>query len=90
MKDSATYIGSVQDVSGTTVRATLSNVSLSGLIYVNGDGYRIGRVGSFIKAPDLFGIITQVGARVITMLNKNGRCLMTLQFIRSELLKNRF
>jgi len=66
MKNRSTYLGTVQDVSGTTVRITLMNESLSGLAYVNGEGFRIGQIGSFIKIPigyvDLFGIVTQVGA----------------------------
>lgn len=89
MKNSATYIGSVQDVSGTTVRSTLSNDSLSGLTYVNGDGYRIGQVGSFIKIPigyiDLFGIVTQVGASAVPenqqSLQPYGNMWMTVQLL---------
>lgn len=66
MKNNSTYIGSVQDVSGTTIRVAMVNESLSGLTYVNGEGYKIGQIGSFVKIPlgynYLFGIITQVGA----------------------------
>lgn len=66
MKNNSTYLGSVQDVSGTTIRIAMVNDSLSGLTYVNGEGYKIGQIGSFVKIPIgynfLFGIITQVGA----------------------------
>lgn len=66
MKNNSTYIGTVQDVSGTTIRVAMVNESLSGLTYVNGEGYKIGQIGSFVKIPIgynyLFGIITQVGA----------------------------
>jgi hypothetical protein len=69
MKNNSTYLGTVQDVSGTTVRVTLSNDSLSGMTYVDGEGFRIGQIGSFIKIPigyiDLFGIVTQVGASAV-------------------------
>lgn len=69
MKNNSTYLGTVQDVSGTTVRVTLSNNSLSGMTYVDGEGFRIGQIGSFIKIPtgyiDLFGIVTQVGASAV-------------------------
>jgi hypothetical protein len=62
----ATVIGTVQDVSGTTVSVTLGSGQLSGLTFVNGQGYRIGQIGSFVKIPvgyaDLFGIVSQVGA----------------------------
>ncbi|MFT6948780.1 MAG: ribosomal protein S24E [Vicingaceae bacterium] len=66
MKNNSTYLGTVQDVTGTTIRVAMVNDSLSGLTYVNGEGYRIGQIGSFVKIPIgynyLFGIITQVGA----------------------------
>lgn len=66
MKNNSTYLGSVQDVSGTTIKIAMVNDSLSGLTYVNGEGYKIGQIGSFVKIPIgynfLFGIITQVGA----------------------------
>ena len=69
MKTNSTYLGSVQDVTGTTVRVAMINDSLSGLTYVNGEGYRIGQIGSFIKIPIgynyLFGIITQIGAGAV-------------------------
>lgn len=62
----ATIIGTVQDVSGTTVSVTLGSGQLSGLTFVSGQGYRIGQIGSFVKIPvgyaDLFGIVSQVGA----------------------------
>lgn len=64
-----TVLGTVQDVSGTAVSVTLSGNHLSGLIFVNGQGYRIGQLGSFVKIPvgyiDLFGIVTQVGASAV-------------------------
>ena len=69
MKTNSTYLGSVQDVTGTTVRVAMIHDSLSGLTYVNGEGYRIGQIGSFIKIPIgynyLFGIITQIGAGAV-------------------------
>ena len=69
MQNRATFLGTVQDVNGTTVSVSLSNESLSGLTYVDGEGYRIGQIGSFAKIPmgylDLFGIVTQVGASAV-------------------------
>ena len=69
MKNNSTYLGTVQDVTGTTIRVAIVNDSLSGLTYVNGEGYRIGQIGSFVKIPIgynyLFGIITQVGAGAV-------------------------
>lgn len=69
MQNKSTYLGTIQDVNGTTVSVSLANESLSGLTYVNGEGYRIGQIGSFVKIPigyiDLFGIVTQVGASAV-------------------------
>ena len=61
-----TLLGTVEDDSGPTVRIKLNDDTASGLIFVRGEGYRIGQVGSFIRIPagyfDLFGIVSQVGA----------------------------
>lgn len=61
-----TYIGSVQDVHGSTVTVELSNDTVTGLGFVDGEGYRIGQVGSFVRIPmgfvDLYGVVSQVGA----------------------------
>ncbi len=69
MQNKSTYLGTIQDVTGTTVSVTLANEALSGLTYVDGEGYRIGQIGSFVKIPigfiDLFGIVTQVGASAV-------------------------
>jgi hypothetical protein len=66
MSNKETYLGDVQDVNGTSVSIKLSKHSLSGFIYIDGQGYRAGQIGSFIRIPigfvDLFGIISQVGA----------------------------
>lgn len=63
------YLGEVQDVNGTTVSIVLSSSSLSGFIYIDGQGYRVGQIGSFIRIPigfnDLFGIVSQVGASAV-------------------------
>lgn len=65
----ATVIGTVQDVSGTTVSVTLGTGQHPGLTFVRGQGYRIGQIGSFVKIPvgytELFGIVSQVGASAI-------------------------
>ena len=61
-----TYIGSVGDVSGSTIRVRLSKESLTGFVYIEGHGYRCGQIGSFVRIPvgmvGLYGIISQVGA----------------------------
>ena len=69
MTSKATYIGDVQNVNGTTVSVAFSPNCISGLPYENGEGYKIGQVGSFVKIPlgytDLFGIVSQIGANAV-------------------------
>lgn len=85
----ATVIGSVQDVSGTSVSVTLNSNQISGLTFVSGQGYRIGQIGSFVKIPigyiDLFGIVSQVGASAVpeSLAAKmpNGHKWITIQLI---------
>src|SRR5258708_26686676 len=61
-----TLIGTVQDVNGAAIRVELTNETVTGLSFVNGEGYRIGQVGSFVRIPvgfvDLYGVVSQVGA----------------------------
>lgn len=61
-----TRLGTVEDVSGPTVRIKLADETATGLVFVRGEGYSIGQVGSFVRIPagykDLFGIVSQVGA----------------------------
>ena len=61
-----TFLGTVQDVSGSTIRIMLDEETLSGLTFIDGQGYRIGQIGAFVRIPlgytDLFGIVSQVGA----------------------------
>ncbi len=61
-----TFVGTVQDVAGSTITVELSNDTVTGLSFVHGEGYRIGQVGSFVRIPlgfiDLYGVVSQVGA----------------------------
>ncbi len=61
-----TFLGTIQDVRGATVSVALDADTISGLAFLDGHGYRIGQVGSFIRIPlgyiDLFGVVSQVGA----------------------------
>lgn len=67
--NSSTFIGTVRDVNGASVSISLQNNHCSGVVFVNGQGYRIGQIGSFVKIPfgylDLFGIVSQVGASAV-------------------------
>lgn len=66
---SPTYLGTVQDVNGVTISIALDADTISGLTFVDGQGYRVGQVGSFVRIPigytDLFGIVSQVGAGAV-------------------------
>lgn len=64
-----TRIGTVEDVSGSTVSGSIDGALSPGLVFVEGRGYRIGQPGSFVRIPvgygNLFGIVSQVGASAI-------------------------
>lgn len=66
MKIDPSFIGTVQDVMGTTVTIALSNETITGVCFIEGECYRIGQVGGFVRIPigfvDLYGLISQVGA----------------------------
>lgn len=88
MSNKETYLGDVQDVNGTTVSIALSKESLTGFIYIDGHGYRVGQVGSFVRIPigynDLFGIVSQVGASAVPEKyteSPSGYKWMTIQLI---------
>jgi uncharacterized protein len=59
-------LGTVEDVSGSRLSVKLDDATAHGLMFVRGEGYRVGQVGSFVRIPagyvDLFGIVVQVGA----------------------------
>ena len=69
MPHSPTFLGTVQDVQGSTINIELDQDTISGLVFIDGQGYRVGQVGSFIRIPigliDLFGIVSQVGAGAV-------------------------
>ncbi len=59
-------LGTVEDVNGSSISVKVSENTPSGLLFVNGEAYRVGQVGGFVRIPsgyvDLFGVISQVGA----------------------------
>jgi hypothetical protein len=69
MPGSPTYLGTVQDVQGSTISIALDKDTVSGLAFIDGQGYRIGQIGSFVRISigftDLFGIVSQVGAGAV-------------------------
>lgn len=64
-----TLLGTVQDVSGGTVSVVLDADTASGLAFVDGHGYRIGQVGTFVRIPigyvELYGVVSTVGAGAV-------------------------
>ena len=69
MPNNPTYLGTVQDVQGGTISIALDKDTVSGLAFIDGHGYRIGQIGSFVRIPigftDLFGIVSHVGAGAV-------------------------
>ena len=62
-------IGAVRSISGTNVSVQLYPSLNASITYINGNGYRIGQVGGFVKIPqgylNLYGTIVQIGADAI-------------------------
>jgi uncharacterized protein len=60
------HLGTVEDVNGSSVSVKLADSTPGGLLFVNGEAYRVGQVGGFVRIPsgyvDLYGVISQVGA----------------------------
>lgn len=68
-KIDSTFLGTVEDVSGATVRVQLAQTTTSGLSFIEGQTYRVGQLGGFVRIPlgftDLYGVISQVGASAV-------------------------
>lgn len=88
MSSDPTLIGSVQDVSGSTVTVELTGDTVTGLSFVNGEAYRIGQVGSFVRIPlgyvNLYGVVSQVGAGAAP-LRDGERALFGNRWLRIQL-----
>jgi hypothetical protein len=69
MPSSPTFLGTVQDVQGATISVALDKNTVSGLVFIEGHGYRIGQIGSFVRIAigfiDLFGVVSQIGAGAV-------------------------
>ena len=64
-----TYLGRIASVSGAALSVHLAQSVASGLSIINGQTYRVGQVGSFVRVPqgyqDLLGIVAEVGAGAV-------------------------
>ena len=62
-------IGTVRSISGTTVSVQLFPSLNSTISYIDGNGYKVGQVGGFVKIPqgyiNLYGSIVQIGADAV-------------------------
>ncbi len=69
MNADPTFLGTVEDVTGATIRVQLAEGTVSGLSFIEGQSYRVGQVGGFVRIPlgfvNLYGIISQVGASAV-------------------------
>ncbi len=69
MNADPTFLGAVEDVTGATIRVQLAEGTVSGLSFVEGQSFRVGQVGGFVRIPlgfvNLYGIISQVGASAV-------------------------
>lgn len=84
-----TFLGMVEDVSGATIRVKMAPETISGLSFIEGQSYRVGQVGGFIRIPlgyaNLYGVISQVGASAvperIAEVEQQGNQWMTIQLV---------
>ena len=84
-----TFLGTVGDVTGATIRIQLSDGTVSGLSFIDGQSYRVGQVGGFVRIPlgfvSLYGIISQVGANAVperlVSEDSHGNRWLTVQLI---------
>lgn len=69
MSRAATELGVVADVNGASVTVKLYKSTASGLSFVQGQAYRVGQIGGFVRIPlgyvDLYGIVSSVGASAV-------------------------
>jgi uncharacterized protein len=65
-RSDSTYIGQVASVTGGVVRVKLRDDVPSTVVLIDGESYRIGQIGAFLRIPlgyaQLYAVCTQVGA----------------------------
>ncbi|VIO69547.1 hypothetical protein CI1B_27530 [Bradyrhizobium ivorense] len=84
-----TLLGTVEDVSGATVRVKLGSETVSGLSFIEGQSYRVGQVGGFVRIPlgfvNLYAVISHVGASAVPErladVEIHGNRWMTIQLV---------
>lgn len=89
MNADPTLLGTVEDVSGASIRIKLGQGTVSGLSFIEGQSYRVGQVGGFVRIPlgfvNLYGVISQVGASAVpermAEVEQHGNRWMTVQLV---------
>ena len=89
MNSDPTLLGTVEDVSGGSIRIKLAQGTVSGLSFIEGQSYRVGQVGGFVRIPlgfvNLYGVISQVGASAVperlAEIEEHGNRWMTVQLV---------
>ncbi|MHB8271175.1 ATP-binding protein [Bradyrhizobium sp.] len=89
MNSDPTLLGTVEDVSGASIRIKLAQGTVSGLSFIEGQSYRVGQVGGFVRIPlgfvNLYGVISQVGASAVperlAEIEQHGNRWMTVQLV---------
>lgn len=83
-----TLLGRVESATGSTVTVGLDEETLSGLIYIEGQGHRVGQVGSFVRIPqgfaNLFALVTQAGVAAAppnVALHEQSRRWLTVEIV---------
>lgn len=86
---SPTYLGTVESATGACVTVGLDGNTRSGLVFIEGQGHRVGQIGSFVRMPQgfvsLFGIVTQAGVAAAPSAelaaNPSGRTWLTVEIV---------
>ena len=87
MKSDPSFLGSVENVTGSEVSVALDDSTVSGLLFVRGQPYYVGQVGSFVRIPlgliHLIGVVSQAGATPehYSPDRVDGRMWMTVQLV---------
>jgi len=87
MKSDPSFLGSVENVTGSEVSVALDDSTVSGLLFVKGQPYHVGQVGSFVRIPlgliHLIGVVSQAGAAPerFSIERADGRMWMTVQLV---------
>lgn len=65
-RNEATFVGTIQSVTGAIVAIRIRDDLTSSLMMVRGESHRVGQIGAFVRIPlgysNLYGVVIQVGA----------------------------